>query len=213
IEPSAKIAQPPTSIKTGKEISEEAITINWQPPTENIDGSTPVNLLGYNVYRLDESQPGAGQTPLNTSLISGTQYADANFQFGPSYVYVVRSVSLGTGGAQVESLNSNPLSVSPKDIFPPSAPSGLSIAPAPGRISIFFASNPEPDIAGYNVYRSTDPDLPKESWTKLTPSPITRTTFHDENVEPGKRYYYYLTAIDQAGNVSGPSEVVSETVP
>ncbi len=213
IEPSARIAQPPTLVATGKEINETSIIINWQPPTANIDGSTPVNVLGYNVYRTDESQTERSQTPINSALLSGTQYVDQNFQFGENYTYVVRSVSLGTEGAQVESLNSNTLSISPRDIFAPSPPTRLSIAPAPGRLSIFFPGNPEPDIAGYSVYRSTDPDLPKERWNKLTPTLLTRTTFQDENVESGKRYYYYLTATDQAGNVSQPSEVVSETVP
>lgn len=213
IEPSAKVAKPPTIITTGREIGETAITITWQPPDANIDASTPVNLLGYNVYRLDESQKEVSPNPINSALVSGNQYADATFQFGQNYRYVVRSVSLGTEGAQVESLNSNSLSVSPRDIFPPSAPASTSIVAAPGRISIFFPSNPEADVAGYNIYRSTDPDLPKERWTKLTPSLLTRTTFQDESVESGKRYYYYLTAVDQAGNVSAPSEVISETVP
>jgi len=213
IEPSVKVAQPPTLITTGKEISETAITINWTPPTANIDGSTPVNLLGYNVYRLDESQREVSPTPINSALISGTQYADQTFKFGENYTYFVRSVSLGTEGAQVESLNSNPLSISPRDVFPPSSPASITIAAAPGRLSIFFPANPEPDVAGYNVYRSTDPDLPKEQWAKLTPSLLTRTTFQDENVESGKRYYYYLIAVDQSGNVSQPSEVVSEVVP
>ena len=213
IEPSAKVAQPPTLVETGKEISENAITINWQPPTKNIDDSTPVNLLGYNIYRMDESQLAASQTPINSALVSGTQYSDTTFQFGQNYTYFVRSVSLGTEGAQVESLNSNPLSISPKDIFPPSPPASITIAAAPGRLSIFFPANPEPDVAGYHIYRSLDPDLPKGQWTKLTPSLLTRTTFQDENVESGKRYYYYLTATDQSGNVSEPSEVVSETVP
>ena len=48
---------------------------------------------------------------------------------------------------------------------------------------------------------------------KLNSAPLTKTTFQDENVESGKKYYYYLTAVDQTGNVSPPSEVVSETVP
>ena len=213
IEPSAKVAQPPTLVATGKEVSETAITINWTPPTANIDGTTPVNLLGYNVYRLDESQREVSPTPINSALVSGTQYSDQTFQFGENYTYFVRSVSLGTEGAQVESLNSNPLSISPRDVFPPSPPASITIAAAPGRLSIFFPANPEPDIAGYNIYRSTDPDLPKEQWTKLTPSLLTRTTFQDENVESGKRYYYYLIAVDQSGNVSQPSEVVSEVVP
>jgi predicted phage tail protein len=213
IEPSVRVAKPPTLMSTGKEVSEDAITITWQPPDSNIDGSTPVNLLGYNVYRLDESQSEVSQNPVNSSLVSGTQYVDRNFQFGENYRYVVRSVSLGTDGAQVESLNSNSLSVSPRDIFAPSAPASISIVAAPGRVSIFFPANPEADVVGYEIYRSTDPDLPKERWTKVTLAPLTKTTFLDENVESGKRYYYYIKAIDQAGNVSPPSDVVSESVP
>jgi predicted phage tail protein len=213
IEPAARIAQPPTIITTGKELSESVITITWNPPAANIDGSTPVNLLGYNVYRTTASQTEVGQTPINTSLIAGTQYQDKAFRFGERYVYVVRSVSLGTGGAQVESLNSNSIELAPVDIYPPLPPSSISIAPGPGRLSIFFPANLEADVAGYNIYRTTDPNLAKELWLKLTRQLLTRTTFQDENVEAGKKYYYYLTAVDTAGNTSAPSEVVSETVP
>jgi hypothetical protein len=211
IEPAARIAQAPTLTK--KDEAENGITITWQPPAANIDGSTPANLLGYNVYRMDESQTEISPTPLNTAPVAGTQYTDKDFEFGQNYRYVVRSVSLGTEGAQVESLNSNALPVSPRDIFPPSAPSLLPPGAAPGGISLFFPANPEPDVVGYNIYRSTDENLPKDRWTKLNSTPLTRTTFLDENVEPGKRYYYYLIAIDKAGNVSAPSEVVSEVVP
>ncbi|MDQ6653233.1 MAG: hypothetical protein M3Y84_10865 [Acidobacteriota bacterium] len=213
LEPAARIAEAPSVIATGKEVSENAITISWQPPAANIDGSTPVNLLGYNVYRVAESESEDGQAPINGSLVSGTQYVDKNFKFGENYRYVVRSVSLGTQGAQVESLNSNSVSVSPRDVFPPSAPTSITVAAAPGRLSLFFPGNPEADIAGYNIYRSTDPNLPKHQWRKLTAALLTQTTFQDEKVESGKKYYYYLTAVDQAGNVSVPSEVVSETVP
>jgi hypothetical protein len=212
LEPAARISQAPTMITTGKEVSEDAITIAWQPPAANIDGSTPVNLLGYNIYRLT-AEDGEGSQPLNDAPISDTQYQDRSFKFGETYRYTVRAVSLGTEGGQVESLNSNSISVSPIDTFAPSAPASITVAAAPGRLSIFFPANPEPDIAGYNIYRSSDPDLPKESWNKLNPALLTRTTFQDEKVESGRRYYYYLTAVDQAGNVSLLSEVVSETVP
>jgi uncharacterized protein len=212
LEPAARISQPPTMITTGKEVSEDAITITWQPPVANIDGSTPVNLLGYNVYRVT-GQDSEGSQPINDAPISGTQYEDRNFKFGETYRYTVRAVSLGTEGGQVESLNSNSISVSPLDTFAPSAPASITVAAAPGRLSIFFPANPEPDIAGYNIYRSSDPDLPKGSWNKLNLELLTRTTFQDEKVESGRRYYYYLIAVDQAGNVSPSSEVVSETVP
>jgi hypothetical protein len=102
IEPAARIAQAPVLAPEPK-LTEDAITITWQAPAANIDGSTPVNLLGYNVYRMEESQSEPSQVPLNSALISGTEYSDKNFQFGNNYRYIVRSVSLGTGGAQVES--------------------------------------------------------------------------------------------------------------
>lgn len=214
IEPAARIAQAPTL--SSPELAEDAITLSWQPPAANIDGSTPVNLLGYNVYRTDESQTELGSQPINSTLISGTEYADKSFQFGKDYRYIVRSVSLGTGGAQVESLNSNSVPALPRDIFPPAAPERPSLAapgPASARLAIFFAANKETDIAGYNIYRSTDPDLPKQSWTRLNQTLLTRTTYQDERVEPGKTYYYYVVAVDKAGNVSPPSEVGSEKAP
>jgi len=214
IEPAARIAQPPTLLSPPKQ-TEDAITITWQPPAANIDGSTPVNLLGYNVYRMDESQSQPSQTPINSALVSGTSYADRNFKFGRDYRYLVRAVSLGTGGAQVESLNSNSVPAQPRDVFAPAPPERPSIAPDPsfGRLAIFFVANKETDIAGYNIYRSTDPNLPKSSWTKLNQELLTRTNYRDDKVESGKTYYYYIVAVDNAGNVSQPSEVVSETVP
>lgn len=212
IEPAARIAQPPTLIGPATE-TESAITIRWQPPTANIDNSTPVNLLGYNIYRYDQSQAESGQTPINSTLISGTEYSDKNFRFGARYNYIVRSVSLGTGGAQVESVNSNTIAVEPRDVYAPSAPGRVTAAAAPGRISLFFPANPETDVAGYNIYRSTDASLPLKDWTRLNAELLTRTTFQDETVEAGRRYYYYVTAVDALGNVSAPSEVVSETVP
>ena len=212
IEPAARIAQAPKL--TNYEVKEDAINLTWEPPAANIDSSTPVNLLGYNIYRMDESQSIPGQSPINSALVSGNSYADKSFKFGGDYRYLVRAVSLGTEGAQVESLNSNVLTVSPRDKFPPSAPSTPSVAPAAsGRLSIFFAANPETDIAGYNIFRSTDPNLPKANWVKLNPALLTRTSFQDDKVESGKKYYYYVTAVDTAGNVSEPSEVVSETAP
>lgn len=211
IEPAAKIAEPPSNLR--KEESETAITLHWNAPAKNIDGSTPVNLLGYNVYRVNAAQNEIGQTPINQGLVTATQYADTNFKFGETYTYIVRAVSLGTLARQVESVNSPGIEAQPKDAYPPAAPTGLSIGPAPGRLSLFFAANSESDLAGYLIYRSTDPNLPLNQWIQLTTSILTRTTFTDENVDSGKTYYYYVIAVDTTGNKSQPSEVRSDTAP
>jgi hypothetical protein len=213
MEPAAKVAEPPIIIKTGTEDSETANIITWEAPSKNTDGSTPVNLLGYNVYRTDASQPQTNPNPLNAQPMTATQYQDRNFKFGEKYVYFVRSVSLGTGGKPVESLNSNSIQLAPIDTYPPAAPEKPSIGASPGKLSIFWVANSEPDLAGYYLYRSTDPNQPKDKWTRLTPNLYTKTTFADENVEAGKTYYYYVVAVDNAGNTSPLSEVVSETVP
>ncbi len=210
IEPAAKVANPPSNVT--REISETAITIKWEAPATNVDGSTPVNLLGYNIYRGAASQP-IVPSPLNQAPTTATEFQDRNFKFGEKYTYLVRSVSLGTLGKPVESLDSNKVEAAPIDIYPPSSPGRISPAPAPGRISLFWPANPEPDVAGYLIYRSTDANLPKVRWTILTTALWTRTTFTDENVEAGKTYYYYIVAVDTSGNKSLPSEVVSETAP
>jgi len=209
MEPAARVAAPPRLV--GKEYSETANTISWEAPRANIDGSTPVNLLGYYVYRSTPAQRETGPA-LNQELITATQYQDKTFKFGEKYLYMVRSVSLGTEGKPVESLDSNKIELSQEDTYPPSAPSLAQPGAAPGRLALFWSASPEADVAGYLLYRSTDSNLPKP-WTLLTQAVYTRTTFTDENVEAGKTYYYYVIAVDNAGNKSPASDVVSEAAP
>ena len=214
IEPAAGVSQPPLVGQT-PEVRENAIIVRWEAPAANVDNTRPANLLGYNVYRSARSQNEPAQTPLNSRPVNALSFADQTFAFGEEYVYVVRAVSLGTGGEPVESLNSNQVEVKPLDTFPPAPPTNLTAAatPSPLRISLFFAVNQERDIAGYNLYRSEDPALPKEQWTKLNRNLLERTTYQDEAVKSGQRYFYYVRAVDKAGNVSNPSEVQSEVVP
>lgn len=203
IEPVAKIAESPKALTAN--LSEQSIDLKWEAPKTNVDNSSPANILGYNVYR-------SGKL-LNSSPVATAEFSDSSFEFNKEYSYMVRAVSLGNDGEPVESLDSNTVRLLPKDTFPPSAPTAITIAAAPNVVSIFFATNPEKDVVGYKIYRSLDANLPKSEWTPLTAAPLKTTTFQDKNVEPAKTYFYYVTAIDGAGNVSEPSEVVSETAP
>jgi hypothetical protein len=208
IEPTASVADIPRDANL--KVSQNAILLNWNTPDKNIDGSVPPNILGYNVYRLDEK---SNLKILNNQPITKTEFADKFFEFEKTYTYFIRTVSLGTDSEPVESSDSKTIKIIPKDTFPPISPSAITIAASPNIISIFFAANPENDVAGYKVYRSTAPNQPKSDWTLLTPELLIKNTFQDTNVESGKKYFYYLTAIDNFGNVSEISEVVSETVP
>jgi hypothetical protein len=209
VEPIARVASAPTSLSAV--VSQEAITLNWRAPAENVDQTTPPNILGYFVWRAaSENEPAKllTQTP-----VTDTTYRDEFFEFGKRYHYFVRAVSAGTESVPIESEESNIVEVRPIDTFAPSPPAAITLAAGQGVISIFFAINPETDIAGYKIYRSNDPDLAKDKWEALITDLLKTNTFQDTRVESGKRYYYYLTATDTAGNVSQPSEVVSETAP
>jgi hypothetical protein len=214
IEPTTNVAQPPGQLNA--EESESYIKIFWENPKQNTDGSTPANLMGFNLYRVPATQDSSKilvSTPLNSKPLNDTSFSDNTFQFGEDYKYFVRSVSLGSDGNPIESVNSKDIAVSPRDKYPPSAPTAISIAAAPNKLSIFFPANPEKDIAGYYLFRSTDQSIPLKSWTKITPDLLTRTTFQDTNVEASKRYYYYVIAVDKSGNESKPSEIITEAVP
>lgn len=205
IEPAPRVANAPTLLPI--KVAQESLLLQWKSPQSNIDGSTPVNILGYNIYRSGENETTAkliSQTP-----VTDNDFRDQSFEFAKNYKYFVRTVSLGTNAEPVESQESNIVEINPKDTFAPNPPEGITLAASPNTISIFFASNIEKDIAGYKIYRSTD----KVNWTLLTDKLLETNTFQDTKVGSGKTYYYYLTAVDHFGNESEKSEIVSEIIP
>lgn len=205
VEPVPGIARPPTELRVSQQ--QDAVALTWTPPVENIDGSAPAQVIGYNVYRAKPAAEGLGR-PLNDRPLTDPTYADRRFLYQTPYVYVVRSISQGPEQT-VESSDSDRLPVTPRDTFAPSAPTSVTVASAGGVVSVFWPTNPEPDVIGYNIYRSENASAPP--WTKLTEKPVTRTTYRDDRVRTGTRYAYRLTAVDRYGNESPPSAIVEET--
>lgn len=70
------------------------------------------------------------------------------------------------------------------------------------------AQNPLSDFAGYNMYRSADPDVPLDKWERRNKEPIPTTEYKDEGVESGEVYFYYVRAVDSKGTESAPSEIM-----
>lgn len=208
IEPTERVAQNPVAVKAA--LGEEAITVTWTAPDRNINGSTPANVMGYYIYRKKAND---SFIRLTSTPLTKTEYNDQFFDFDTKYEYYVRTVSLGSNAQPIESNNSETVAITPKDTFKPSTPSAITIAAAPGTISIFFATNPERDIAGYRVYRSEDENLPKSEWKLLTAQLLQTNVFQDTNVVSGRKYFYYLVAVDKAANISDMSEVVTENAP
>ncbi|HXG92798.1 MAG TPA: fibronectin type III domain-containing protein [Blastocatellia bacterium] len=208
IEPAPGIALPPTNLAATAPAQDEVL-ISWSAPEANVDGSQPASIIGYNIYRRKAKSALTGER-LNSDPIAETSFTDKDFEYQMDYVYTVRAVSQGPNGL-IESADSLPLQFTPVDRFAPAAPDPVSIASANGVISLFWPSNSERDVVGYNVYRAASADAAEKDWIKLTAQPITTTTYHDDRVVVDQTYYYRVTAVDRFDNESAPSKIVSET--
>jgi hypothetical protein len=208
------------------EVTETAIELSWSPPRRTSAGAPLESLAGYRVYRA-EVESGAEataaqdaskaklKTPLEMLAPTSTPtFRDTQFEFGHTYLYTVRSVAQ-YGSDSAESADSQPVIVTPRDIFPPAAPKGLEAifvpvtAGAATHLELSWDISPESDLAGYHVYRSELPESPGE---RLTQELLLAPVFRDMSVAPGRRYTYRVSAVDRAGNESTLSAPVSVEV-
>ena len=113
---------------------------------------------------------------------------------------------------ELESSDSQPVTVTPRDTFPPAAPQGLVAALLPGPapvtvlVELSWSINLETDLAGYRVYRSEQEG--GRGQQLLTPDLLPTPAVRDTSVVPGHRYWYTVTAVDRAGNESAPGAPV-----
>jgi hypothetical protein len=89
--------------------------------------------------------------------------------------------------------------------LPPSAllfDAGLGV----DRLGLSWDASASTDVDRYYVYRSLAPGGP---FTRVTADAVHHTLFIDGGLSASTRYYYYVTAIDAAGNPSTTSPVAS----
>jgi len=77
----------------------------------------------------------------------------------------------------------------------------ISLTGASASIELSWDRSPEPDVAGYRIYRGA-PGVDFERLAEIPPSPA----YSDRTAEPAKLYRYAVTAFEQAGNESLRSE-------
>jgi hypothetical protein len=95
----------------------------------------------------------------------------------------------------------------PPDAEPPAAPTGLGATAGDGVVSLDWADNAEPDLAGYRVYRRVSGGL----WSAVPQATVSVSGFVDGSVTNGTTYDYRVTALDATGNEGAPSAQVSAT--
>jgi fibronectin type 3 domain-containing protein len=148
----------------------------------------------------------AGPKPLTDKPVTTTVFAEP-VAFDAERCYVVRTVAT-RGTLQQESAPSQVACVTPKDIFPPAAPKGLTAVTSAGAISLLWEPNTEADLAGYLVLRGEAPGVTLQP---ITAAPVHETTYSDTTARAGVRYVYAVVAVDKSGNIGAQSTRVEET--
>ncbi len=198
------VSPPPPPQKVRAEVFEDHIQVRWEDAVgaaEDEGLSTPV---GYNLYRSGEE----GQAlRLNSALIKKREYLDKDFSFGQTYRYLVRAVL--ESAPKVESDDSEPIDITPRDTFPPAPPSGLTAIGGSGIIALSWEAGRESDLGGYRVWRRVAGEVEFVLIATLTAS---ESSFQDVKVEKNTRYEYAITALDTAGNESQKSEPAHGTM-
>ncbi len=217
------------------EITRSGVTLAWTPPQRTPVGPAPPIVM-FRIYRAEIAKPGAADNqsePRAPSTLPASSpakakqqlakiaetasptYQDTQAEFGTTYTYSVRSV-VEYSGHDLESSDSNLASITPRDIFPPSAPQGLvvvfvpKVGDTPAHLELSWAINSETDLAGYNVYRSEQDGT---LGTRLNPELLLTPAFRDMSASTGRPYFYTITAVGRSGNESSPGASASGEVP
>ena len=193
------MADPPQAprVLSVERIGDGEIWLNWQ-------AAEGADEMLYVVYR---SVGDDAAVAIDSTFQS--RYKDQGLRYELEYTYRVTAIN---GGG--ESDPSNAVSGQPLNSLTPQVPT--AIRAVAHHLEIFgqldialdWDENPETDLSGYRIYRSTEQGFTPGVAHLLMQ--VSGASFVDEEIEVGTVYYYRITAIDLGGKESNASEEVSD---
>lgn len=148
---------------------------------------------GFFVYRRAGTQ--GFLYPLSQEPLATTSTIDETAPRG-EVCYVVRAAA--SVDPLIESAPTNEACLAVRDIQAPGAPTGLAVLPRERGLEVLWVPPPDPDLAGYRVYRETA----GEPRARVAEVDAARSAWLDDSARPGVTYSYTVTAVDSAGNES-----------
>lgn len=180
-------------------VDDRAIVLQWQPVTALRDGGPIGNPLQYQILR----STGGGDFE-KIGVAKGTSFVDRQVAIKQQYTYQVQSQLL-VGKEVVAGGTSRPVSTLAADQTAPAAPSGVTVIETDAGVKVLWEKSETEDLGGYRIYRRTAAAKAMTLVGKVEP---VYTLFVDTKAEPGVRYYYAVTAVDQA---TPPNESAKST--
>ena len=172
-----------------------AIELTWTASTDS-------TLKGYNVY--SSSSLNGTYKLLRSAPVTSTSYTDSAAVTGVTTYYHVTAID------SVSGLESNAASASGVAIAstatPPAAPANLTASGVGGGVILNWSAVSDSTLKGYNVFSSTSAS---GTYTLLSPSPITATSYTDSTAKPGAITYYKVTSIDGSSGLASTAATAS----
>jgi predicted phage tail protein len=182
----------PTPTDLTAESTAKGVRLSWRGPEQH-----------FRILRRAEGSPDVVELGTSTA----PEYLDTTTEFGKQYAYLVQAFEDLGSHREAQSDLSEEKIITPKDVFPPAAPTGLRATAAANSIELSWDANTEPDLASYRIYRSVNGG----AFAKIAEvSDIP--TYSDKAVEAGKTYRYEVTAVDKSGNESARSAAAEATL-
>lgn len=195
-------------------------TVVYEDFTDTVPDSTPpsnvtnlnASYVGYNEIDLAWTNPTDSDFSHAVIYRDGTLldvssngiFYDTGVSAGMTYGYKVTAVDNSSNESSGTFLN---VTTPSPDTTAPSIPTGLTAVAGDNQVSLSWNANTEPDLSGYNIYRSTD-DI---SYSILNQSIVTTNTYTDTTALNGIMYYFKITALDTNVNESSPTNYVTAT--
>ena len=155
---------------------------------------------------------GGSAVTVNSATISGSGFTVSGATF-PVTLSPQQSVSLQVAYAPTAASSSTgALTINSNSSTNGTVAVSLSGTGAQHQVSLSWqapSSSSDP-VAGYHVYRASGTS---SSYSLLTSSVDTKTSYVDSGVQGSTSYSYYVTSVDASGNESAASNAVSVSVP
>jgi len=165
------------------------VVIRWQPPKDH-------TVVAYNIYRATNPK-GPFKKIGRVNGYVNTIYIDKGLKDGTTYYYSVVSVNFKGVEGDILAV------VKATTKYKPMPPRNLSARPTgAGQLTIYWFPSLTADVVKYRIYRGDTPN----SMSMVGEVPSSQLQFTDKGLEPGKTYYYYVTAVDKDGLESKPSK-------
>ena len=200
--------QPPASFTVSA--GNAVVNLSWT-------SSTDPSAVGTNVYRTQTL--GLPYVKLNGAPLTGTSYSDTTVSNGSTYFY--RAVAVDGAGFEGAVTNTNAdcgvssppdgpqcRRAEPKNLVPPSAPTGLKVVDTGigTTLQVSWLANPETDLQRYTVAYGTAPGS-----HPLTINAGLSTSVFLNGLTVGTPYYVIVYAVNTSGIQGANSGEVSGT--